>query len=80
MGGSSHHRPFWALSLILPPQSPELSYLQLAKIVPLLVHEANHNQLLGSSFYPTPEIKTKNSHVNGFFKTLTTQVCLTHRP
>lgn len=35
--------PFMALPSIFSPQSPELNYLRLAKITPLLVHEANHN-------------------------------------
>ena len=40
--------PSWVSSLytLSPPESPELNYVQLAKITALLVHEANHNHLL----------------------------------
>jgi hypothetical protein len=38
--------PLRALAFIPSEESPELNCLQLAKITPLLVHEANHNHLL----------------------------------
>lgn len=38
--------PLRPLSCISPPESPELSYLQLAKIMHLLLHKAHHDHLL----------------------------------
>jgi hypothetical protein len=45
-GAATTTDPLRVLLFKTSPESPELTFLHVAKITPLLVYEANHNHLL----------------------------------
>lgn len=63
--------PLWDLPFTLSPESPELNYLQLAKIMPLLKHETIIVNGCGQTempHIPHLDLKQKHNHITDFFK------------